>query len=379
VATPLQAGPQLVRAKSPARAKSSGSDILFRRRLLLTVFTVAGVAALFFGIWMAAQAVLLIYISTLLAIGLSPIVRWIERGGTTNGARRVRRWQATLVIYVLFITLVGLIAWLVLPPVLSQAGELRQALPQLLTKVQAGLVHRGILPHAVTLEEAVRPAPGEPAPLLATAAGTLWGVLGGVFGLVTILFLTFYLLIEGASIFQYFVRFVPASKRSHVTAVARDVVIRLSAWLRANVILGGIMGVVSGVGLALLGEPYPYVIALIAALGEMVPMAGPLIAGVIAVAVASTVSATLAVAVAIFFLIVHEVEANILVPKIMQHHVGVSSVAIVIGLLIGAEWLGVVGVVLAIPTTAIVAAILDQVLQTRQATAAGAAKTSVSS
>ena len=109
-----------------------------------------------------------------------------------------------------------------------------------------------------------------------------------------------------------------------------------------------------------MGVPYFYVVALIAALGETVPIVGPIVAGVSAVIVALSVSGRLALMVGAYFFALHQLEANILVPKIMERRVGVSPVTVIIALLIGGELWGLLGAVLAIPTAAILAVIVDE-------------------
>jgi predicted PurR-regulated permease PerM len=120
------------------------------------------------------------------------------------------------------------------------------------------------------------------------------------------------------------------------------------------------MGLFAATGLALMGLPYFYVVAFIAALGETVPIVGPIVAGLSAVAVALSVSGQLALMVGAYFLILHQLEANILVPKIMEKRVGVSPVTVIIALLVGGELWGLLGAVLAIPTAAILAVIIDE-------------------
>jgi predicted PurR-regulated permease PerM len=109
-----------------------------------------------------------------------------------------------------------------------------------------------------------------------------------------------------------------------------------------------------------MGEPYFYVVALVAAIGETIPIVGPIIGGVTAIGVAIATSPKLAVGVGIYFLALHQLEANILVPKIMERQVGVSPVAVIIALLVGGSLWGIIGAILAIPTTAILAVIVDE-------------------
>jgi predicted PurR-regulated permease PerM len=145
-----------------------------------------------------------------------------------------------------------------------------------------------------------------------------------------------------------------------VTTAAREAVIKVSAWLRAQFVLAGVMGVFVAIGLYFLGVPYFYVIALVAAIGETIPIVGPVIGGIAAVGVALTVSLQLALMVGVYFLVLHQLEANVLVPKIMERRVGVSPVVVMMALLVGGALWGLVGAVLAIPTAAIISVIVSE-------------------
>jgi predicted PurR-regulated permease PerM len=125
------------------------------------------------------------------------------------------------------------------------------------------------------------------------------------------------------------------------------------------VTLAGVMGTFAAIGLGYLGVPYFYVVALVAAVGETIPIVGPIIGGVTAVMIALTVSPRLALTVGVYFLILHQLEANILVPKIMERRVGVSPVAVMIALLVGGALWGIIGAILAIPTAAIISVIIE--------------------
>ena len=185
-------------------------------------------------------------------------------------------------------------------------------------------------------------------------------LIGGVFGLITILILSFYLLIEAQSMFEYAdaVRAGRPPRRRRDRGAPGG--LKVSAWLRAQFVLAGVMGMFAAIGLDLLGVPYFYVIALIAAIGETIPIVGPIIGGITAVAVAITVSPKLALMVGVYFLVLHQLEANVLVPKIMERRVGVSPVAVMVALLIGGALWGLVGAILAIPTAAIISVIVSE-------------------
>ena len=341
------------------------TDRDYRRRMFETVLTVAGVAIVIAALWAAREALMLIYVSALIAMGFSPLVRVIEQPRATR-RRRVPRWFAILLIYITIVGLLVLIGLMVIPPLVAQAESLWTKMPGAFNTFQAFLVRHNLMTRPVTLQEAVQSAPsGTGGNAVGTVLVAISSVIGGVFGLVTILILSFYLLIEAHAMFEYIVRFVPAGRRSDVATAAREAVVKVSAWLRAQFVLAGVMGVFAAVGLWLMGVPYFYVIALIAAIGETIPIVGPVIGGVTAVAVAISVSPKLALTVGAYFLVLHQLEANVLVPKIMERRVGVSPVAVMVALLVGGALWGLVGAILAIPTTAILSVIIEELASDR--------------
>ena len=336
--------------------------------MLQTVATVAGVLTLLAVLWEARDALLLVYVSALIAMGFSPLVTLIERPHPKRGKRRIPRWLAILSIYAAIMAFVVFLGLLVIPPLVAQGSALWAKLPTEFNRIQTFLISHKLMTHRVTLEEVVQNAPsGSGGNAVGTVLVAISSLIGGVFGLITILILTFYLLIEAGAMFEYLARFLPLSHRGHVAIAASQAVTKVSAWLRAQFILAGVMGTFSAIGLGLMGVPYFYVIAFIAAIGETIPIVGPVIGGIAAVAVASSVSPKLALMVGAYFLVLHQLEANILVPKIMERSVGVSPVTVVIALLVGGSLMGLAGAILAIPTAALLSVIVEEIAAGRAA------------
>jgi predicted PurR-regulated permease PerM len=146
-----------------------------------------------------------------------------------------------------------------------------------------------------------------------------------------------------------------------VSEVSALVTVKVSAWLGGQALLGLIIGVISAIGLATMGVPYFFVLAVIAGIGEMIPMVGPLLAAIPAVLVALTVSPGLALGVALFFWATQLLENNVLVPKVMGQTVGLNAVTVIASLLIGSQLLGFVGALLAVPTAAIIQVLFEEV------------------
>ena len=327
-------------------------------------YALAGLAVTVFiawAMWEVRDALLLIYISALIATGLSPLVDELERKRLLR--QRVPRWAAILVIYVCIIAAVVGIGAMVIPPIVTQARELAMEVPRLLHNAQQWLINRGVLTREISAREAVQQTATNTAQdTLGFVANAVLGVIGGVFGLITVLVLAFYLLVDSTSLVLVFVRLFPREKRARVEDACRRVTHKISAWLGGQLLLGAVIGSTAALGLFLLGVPFFWVLALIAGIGEMIPIVGPILSAVPAIAVALSVRPTLALGVLLFFIGQQQLENHLLVPKIMQRQVGISPVFIIIALLIGGSLLGVMGAILAVPTAAILQVLLEETL-----------------
>ncbi|MGH9386816.1 MAG: AI-2E family transporter [Vicinamibacterales bacterium] len=334
-----------------------------RGRILFTITSIAVAVLLLWTLYLVRDQLVLVYISGLLATGLAPLVLAIERQTIVPiGRKRLPRAAAILAIYALFLAVVGGVLAAALPPLIAQAEQLWKDLPAKLDTLQMQLVNWGILPAALTFKEIVSQVPAGSAGAVGTVLIAVWSIIGGLFGLLSILLLTFYLLVEWHGILNLFIRLFPRRRRRRVTEVSSRVAVKISAWLGGQLLLGLIIGVTSAIGLALLGVPYFFVLAVIAGIGEMIPMVGPILSAVPAVAVALTISPGLALAVAVFFIAQQVLENNVLVPKVLGSQVGLSAVAVIIALGIGTELLGILGALLAVPTAAIVQVLVEELL-----------------
>jgi predicted PurR-regulated permease PerM len=339
-----------------------------RRLIVFGVLTSVAAILSVLLLYQVRSVLLLTYVSGLLAMGISPLVQLIERRRLLPIGPRLPRWLAILIIYAAIIGALVLIGVVVIPPLVDQADQLWQALPQKIEQAQAQLIRLGILRRPITLGEAVQQAPaGGGATAVTTIFGAVRNVLGGVFGIVTLVLLTFYMLVDAQQIFTFFVRLFPRGERARVTDILATVSAKVSAWLGGQLVLSGIIGLTSAIGLGLMGVPYFFVLALISAVGEMIPMVGPILAAIPAILVAASVSPALAAGVAVFFIAQQQLENSVLVPKIMGRQVGLSAVTVIIALGIGSQLLGVVGAILSVPTAAIVQVLVQELVSNEPA------------
>ena len=339
----------------------------YKPLVLWTLATAALAVITLWGLYQARHVLVLIYVSALLAVGFSPIVRVIERQSVLPiGTRRFPRWLAILILYVVILgTIVSVIA-LVAPPLFRQAQQLWSALPEMLDRAQDVLVQRGILRQPLSSQEMFERATGAGGgQAVGTVFAAIVGLVGGFVGLVTIVILTFYFLVEAGALRRTLLQISPPRRRARVDAMSRAITEKVSAWLGGQLLLAAIIGSTSALGLWALGIPFFYVLALISAIGELIPVVGPILAAVPAVAVATSLSWNKVLFVIIFFVIQQQLENHILVPKVMQRQVGVNPVAVILALLIGGNLLGIAGAILAVPTIAILQVFFHEWMATR--------------
>ena len=316
---------------------------------------------LLWTLYLVRGPLLLIFVAALFATGLAPLVRIIERQRIVAISRkRLPRAAAILVIYG---TVIGSLAGLgaaVIPPMVRQSQEFWKRLPDYMDQAQQRLASWGLISPDASFKDLLQQAPAGSGDAVNVVIATLWGFVGGIFGIVSILLLTFYMLVDSDRVFALFVRLFPRRDRNRASEISELVAVKISAWLGGQMLLGLIIGTMSAIGYFLMGVPYFFVLAVIAGIGEMIPMVGPLLSAIPAVLVALTVSPGLALGVAGFCWALQLLENNVLVPKVMGETVGLSAVTVIASLIIGSELLGFVGALLAVPTAAIVQVLFEE-------------------
>lgn len=332
------------------------------RVIVRSVVTFLGGVVLLLILYQLREVLLTLYISSLLAIGLSPIVRRIERDRLLAGRIRVPRWAAILALYVTFLAAVALILALILPPLIRQIQQLVGALPKYVDQLQAELVKRGMLDHTWSWSSLLSNLQAPAGVALSGLFGAVTGFVGMLAKVITILLLPFYLLLEAASLRNGMLNLVHPDNRARAARIARHVTEKVGAWLGGQFVLAAVIGSTATIGFWLIGVPYFYVLGLVAAVGELIPVVGPILAAVPAILIGATVSPQTAFMTAGFCWAQQFVENNFLVPRIMGRQVGISPVAIMVALLTGTSLFGFVGAILAVPTAAIAQVLVQEFL-----------------
>lgn len=316
-------------------------------------------ALVFLGIlflWQIRDILILLFIVLVIVAALSPIIdAW---------SKHMNRILAITLLYISLILVITALGLIVFPPLIVQLQELSRTLPIYIDR---------ILPSISNVRELINMSQQgltDIAQQLSTLTSSIFtatlGFFSGLIALVTIIVLSFYLLLEEHGTKKFVLDYLPLENREQVVLIAQKIGRKMGGWLRGQLLLGLIIGIIDGIGLSLLGVDYALTLGVWAGATEIIPYVGPILGAIPGVILAFSKSPLLGVLALAFYVIVQQIEGNVLVPKVMQKTVGLSPVIIIIALLIGAKLDGLLGIVLSIPAAAAIGVLFSEWPQIKQ-------------
>ncbi len=287
----------------------------------------------------------------------------------------VKRSVAVALILGSFAVLIGVVAWLAVPRIVSEAADLTSDFPGYLDDL------RNRSPSLRTLEArfALRPKVDAFAATFlerlqhdAFAFGQQ--VLGALVSALLVIVLTIYFMADLPRLRRSVVRVFPLRHRPRVSHGFNVVIDKVGSYMIGNLLISFIAGVTSFIALAALQVPFALPLAVFVAVFDLIPLVGATIAAVVCtiVAVATTDIWPNAVLLALFFVAYQQIENYLIAPRVYRNSVDISSVAVLLAALVGASLLGLVGALIAIPIAAAAKVIATPVLEARDAAHAGA-------
>jgi predicted PurR-regulated permease PerM len=340
--------------------------VRFRARTILAILgIVLAVALALQVIWLARQVISWILIALFLALALNPAVNAVQERGIR------RRALAAGVTYMAALLAIAGIGAIFVPTLVDEANAFARELPNYVRDVTEGRGRLGELEREYDIVERVRTSveDGGAARLLGlsgTAVAVTKGVLTAIVALVTIAFLTFFMLIEGPSWVQRFYALVPEPSRPRVERIATDIYRTVGGYVTGNLLISLIAGVTSTIVLLVMGVPFAVALGLLVAILDLVPLAGATLAAIIVSGVAFLESIPAGIVVAVFFIVYQQVENHVLQPLVYSRTVQLSPLAILIAVLIGAKLAGVLGALAAIPVAGTIQVLLIAWLDVRR-------------
>ncbi len=302
------------------------------------------IAAVYF-FYRVLDVLTLVFLSIIFATALEPAVNWMNRN-------RIPRVLSVLIMYLVVFFVLSLIIILIVPPLIDQVTELAKSFPyyyERLLSAFSSVSGTGQDAVSAALQQSLQSLGANLAQATTSILATLVGIFGGLLQFVVMLTIAFYLVVEEDGILRFIRSVTPSSYQPYVVQMMRRLKTKLGSWLRGQSLLMLVIGILTYIGLKILGAKYALVLALWAGITEIIPYVGPILGAIPAIFLALSVSPLQALLVAALYLIVQQLENNIIVPLVMKKTVGLNPIVSIIAIAIGAKLGGVIGAVLSIP------------------------------
>ena len=317
-------------------------------------------AAVILGLfWLSSyviQTILLVVIACLLAYAFAPLVtvltRWVPRA------------LAIVLVYVVALTGVGFLLFLAVKSAIGQITALTDSVRYFLTPGQAGQLtplEQALKPLGISssqIDSALSQLVAQLEGLTGSIVPLLTGVAGAALDVILVLVLSIYVLIDGFKIMAWFRHDLPYSQRSRVRYSLNTVQRIMGGYIRGQLIMSTLIGVLVGVGLLIIGIPYALLLGVLAFFLEFIPTLGTITSGAICVLVALSRGWVSALIVLVYFILVHILEGDVVGPRIVGKAVGLHPIVSLTALIAGAELFGIWGALFASPVAGILQAVM---------------------
>lgn len=317
---------------------------------VIRVMLIIGIASL---LLLVREIFLLIILSFVFATSVRPVVDYL-------GKYKVPRSVGIFIIYTTITMILFFIIKSIIPPIVEQVNDIASNKEYFINSYQNILETNPIL-NGEQVKNVMNDIFNSLDDVLTKSAlsGAL-GVFSGVVGFLTVLVLSFYMLLQKQDFTRSIPKYFPKDTSDRLVRVYKDISKKMTHWFWGQIFIASIIGLFSYVGLTILGIDYALTLALIAGVTALVPIIGPFIGATIAILVALAISPAKALAVVILYVIIQLLESYFITPNVMKKTLGVSPAIVIISILIGGTLFGFIGIVLALPLAAIISVVIDE-------------------
>lgn len=300
-------------------------------------------------LWLVRDFIFSLFIALIIMSAVRPLVTRLERF-------HIPRTISTVVIFIFTIFLIGCLFFGLVPVLITETALLARTLPELFEQLDPALVK------SLNIKDLTQYVPN--------LTNQFFGLIGAVFSntvfVLSTLFFSAYFVIEQNIVRSFLSRFIDEAQAVKIGAVFEKIEKRLSAWFWGELILMLVVGILTLIGLNLIGLRHAIPLAIVAGMFEVVPNLGPVLSTVPAILIAATQSYFLILPTIALYFIVQQLENNLIVPYIMRKAVNLHPVITLAALVVGGKIGGILGVLLAIPLTLVAETVLVEYINSKK-------------
>ena len=322
-----------------------------------TILRIVMVLALVYLAFYFRNLLLLVLTSVVIASALEPVVNKLEK-------YRFPRTLATTTTYAGVIAIFVALIALIVPVFVVETRDLAENIPQYLETAE-GIANRFLSSTGFEAEiestinsqrdlgSVSNELQGIANVFFNGARGALAFVFGSLFNFFFVFVIAFYLSVQKYGIENFIKLVLPVPKQAYALNLWRRSQRKIGLWMGGQLLDGAIVAVMSFIGLAFLGVPYAFLLALIALFGSLIPLVGPVVSVIPAALIGlSTGGVPMALSVLVLYFVIQQIESNFIYPKVIKNVVGVPSLVVIIAVVMGGTLFGFLGIVLSVPVAA---------------------------
>jgi len=296
---------------------------------------------LFVVLFLLKDLVLVLLMAVVIASSVEPATKWFT-------CHKVPRLLAVILIYLALAVVIAGLFLLIVPPVLDEASGLLATSPKYFDSINLWGPFSGI--SNFSIQELI----GEFRNSITGATGsvlqTISVIFGGALNFVLIIVLSFYLAVQEYGIANFLKIITPIKQEKYIIGLWDRTRYKIGLWMQGQILLAFFIGVLVYLGLTILKIKYAFLLALLAAILELIPLFGPVIAAIPAIAIGfADGGATLGFLVVGFYIIIQQFENHLIYPLVVKKVIGVPPLLVIIALIVGAKLAGFFGIILSVP------------------------------
>ncbi|MBI2020355.1 AI-2E family transporter [Candidatus Daviesbacteria bacterium] len=316
-------------------------DISHRTIIFVTIFLI--------GLWLLyliRDLILILFVGLILMSALNPLVNLFARV-------KIPRSLGIAITYIIIIGIISGMLAIILPPLVEQTTRLVVAMPPVIGQVF----------NITGIDKSIFQS--QLADLSTNLFSITLSIFDNILTLIFLLVLTFYLLLERDNL-ENRAAILLLGREARMKQLITKIEEKLGAWLRGQMLLSLIIGLVTYIGLLALNIPYALSLAVIAAILEVIPVIGPIIAALPAIVVALTISPILGLGVTAMYFVIQQLENHLIVPQVMKRAVGLNPLVVILAIAIGSRLLGIAGALLAVPIAVVLQIVVTEIIEERK-------------
>lgn len=327
----------------------------------------AGIGMLLWLLFFLKDLVLIVLTAIVLASAVEPAVHWFVK----------KKWPRSVAVLSVYALIVGVfigVIYLILPPLVEEMRGFIVNLPEFLSSLRLDSVFSSSTTNA--LQPFISPAfisallsqlQSLIVPTSGGALGVVYGIFGGILSFILIIVLSVYFAFQETGVDDFLRLVVPVKHQSYAVNLWKRSRHKIGLWMQGQLILSLIIGVLGYLWLSILQVPYAFLIAIFAAMVEIIPMFGSFVSGTIAVIIGATTGGTqLALLVAGGFIIINLLQSHLIYPLVVKQVIGVPPLMVILAMIAGGQLAGFFGVLLSVPLAAALQEFINDVHKSKQ-------------